>query len=96
MIKWIKKLIAVRKREAQLKICRKEGHFLQKSGEMSPHKMVGGVPVKIGPPDFFIYGCACGYSEINDPGKSSYFRPFEEGLKLIREASIDKSTITGG
>ena len=58
---------------------------MTKRGEMTPGKMAGGVPVPIGKPDFWIFGCPCGYNEINDVGTQNYRRDYLEGLKMMEE-----------
>ena len=89
MIKWFKRWRAARAREALIRICREDGHFLAHSGELTPHKMVGGVPVPTGPAEFWLYSCQnkCGYGEVNDPRKAPYRRDFEEGERLKRQHS---------
>lgn len=90
MIGFFKRWQAKRKHEAQLKICREDGHFLKHAGELTPGKMVNGAAVPIGPAEFWIYSCLCGYSEINDVSLRPYRRPFDEGERLKKEASVEK------
>lgn len=83
---FIKQYRARRKREKQLRTCREDGHFLTHSGELTPSKLVGGIPIPVGRAEFWIYSCPCGYSEVNDPKMRPYRRSFEEAERLKLEA----------
>ena len=91
MIGWIKSLIATNRRARLIKECQTNGHVLCKSGELSPAVMgPGGIPLANGSAEFWIYGCPCGYNEVDVPLKKPYRRSWKdgEGFKKKGEYSV--------
>lgn len=90
MIGYIKRVLAKRRHAKIIAKCRKDGHFLQRSGEMTPARMVKGVPVVDGPPEFGFYSCenGCGYTEANTLEaklQAGYTRTWDEAEALKKK-----------
>lgn len=90
MIVFIKGLIAKYKHAAQLKACRRFGHFLNKNGEGREHEMRNGVPVPVAPVSAWVMTCKCGYGEIANVNTEPYHVTFEDGQKKLEEARRGK------
>lgn len=98
MIKWWRRWRAKKRHEKQLRECQEDGHFLVRAGEMQEARMVGGAPVPLDKkPEFEIFGCKCGYHEVNDAGtKAPYRRDYLDGERLKKTASIGHNITDGG
>ena len=93
MIKGLKAWNEARKLEKRLIYCRLNGHTLERCGEMNEARMIGGAPVKQGPPVFWLFSCInkCGYGEVNDVGtRSPYARSYIEGERLKTQQGAQK------
>lgn len=97
ILAWWRRRKARIKHEKQIQECREDGHFLVRSGELTPATMKGGAPVPTGKPDFWLFSCKCGYSEVNDVGTvGPYRRTWDDGEHLKKTASIGYGITEGG
>lgn len=85
MMNIIKQWLYRRRRAAQNKICRRDGHWLTKNGFAQEGKVVVGVPVGGGPETAWIMICCCGYGEICDVNTAPYRRSYSDGEKMKQE-----------
>lgn len=90
MIKWWRRWRARKRHEKQLALCRKNGHTLDRKGAIQSGRLVDGVAVPTNEPEeFAIFGCKCGYHEVNETTiKAPYTRSWEVGEELKRTASL--------
>ena len=84
MIGWIKGIFAKKKRARIVKNCRENGHFLKRTGELSPADQSGAAT---GPAEFWLMGCVCGYTEVQEIESKPMRRSFEDGERMIKEQS---------
>lgn len=88
MIKFFRNWRRRRRQEAQLKICRYEGHWLIKNGFTQDGKIIDGSPFGVGPETAWILTCKCGYGEVTPVGTAPYRRSYLEGEKMKQAQGV--------
>lgn len=85
MIKFFKRWWLARAKKKHLANCERDGHLLNRVGELSPGTSIGAVT---GPAEFWLFACKCGYGEIEVVGKKSpYRRSWEAGEAFKKQGA---------